>query len=59
MAGDAVAGLTDAPWAAALVAHHAITVYDRFRADPAWDDFFAGDGRRLRDAHPGAAPACP
>ena len=27
-------------WAAALVAHHAVTVYDRYRADPAWSDFF-------------------
>ncbi len=32
--------LTAAPWAAALVAHHAITVYDRFRHDPEWQDFF-------------------
>lgn len=36
-----VARLADRPWAAALVAHHAITVYDRYRADPAWDAFFA------------------
>jgi hypothetical protein len=28
-------------WAAALVAHHAVTVYDRYRPDPAWADFFA------------------
>ena len=28
-------------WAAALVAQHAITVYDRFRPDPAWRSFFA------------------
>lgn len=34
-------GLTDAPWTAALVAHHAISVYDRFRGDPVWDAFFA------------------
>ena len=27
-------------WAAALVAHHAVTVYDRFRSDPAWGQFF-------------------
>jgi hypothetical protein len=27
-------------WAAALVALHAITVYDRYRADPAWTEFF-------------------
>lgn len=36
-----VARLADRPWAAALVAHHAITVYDRYRADPAWEAFFA------------------
>jgi hypothetical protein len=28
------------PWAAALVAHHGATVYDRFRADAAWAGFF-------------------
>ena len=36
-----VARLAPDSWAAALVAHHAITVYDRFRADRAWDAFFA------------------
>lgn len=35
-----VAQLAAAPWAAALVAHHAVSVYDRFRGDPAWDPFF-------------------
>lgn len=30
----------DDPWAAALVAHHAVTVYDRYRPDPAWAEFF-------------------
>ena len=35
-----VARLADDPWAAALVAQHAITVYDRFRSDPAWASFF-------------------
>jgi hypothetical protein len=34
-------GLGDAPWAAALVAHHAISVYDRFRNDTGWTTFFA------------------
>lgn len=29
------------PWAAALVAQHAIAVYDRFRNDPAWAEFFS------------------
>ncbi len=32
---------TDA-WTAGLIAQHAITVYDRFRPDPAWASFFAG-----------------
>ena len=32
----------DDPWAAALVAQHAITVYDRYRCDPEWRPFFAG-----------------
>jgi hypothetical protein len=30
------------PWTAALVAEHAIVVYDRFRAEPEWDPFFSG-----------------
>ncbi len=45
-----VAQLAAAPWAAALVAHHAITVYDRFRLDPAWHDFFPAM-TTLRDDH--------
>jgi hypothetical protein len=28
------------PWAAALVAQHALTIYERFRDDPEWRDFF-------------------
>jgi hypothetical protein len=36
-----VARLGHDPWAAALVAHHAVTVYDRYRSDPAWTSFFA------------------
>lgn len=36
----AVARLQDDPWAAALVAQHAVTVYDRYRADPEWAGFF-------------------
>ena len=35
-----VATLADDPWAAALVAHHAIAVYDRFHGDPSWVPFF-------------------
>ena len=37
-----IARLADDPWAAALVAQHALTVYDRFRGDSAWRSFFAG-----------------
>ena len=36
-----IARLAQEPWPAALVAHHAVTVYDRYRADSAWDEFFA------------------
>ena len=36
-----IARLASDPWAAALVAHHAITVYDRFRSDAGWTSFFA------------------
>jgi hypothetical protein len=35
-----IAELASDPWAAALVAHHAIFVYDRFRPDPEWQEFF-------------------
>src|SRR5687768_1060872 len=38
----AVARLANDPWAAALVAQHALTVYERFRMDAAWATFFAG-----------------
>jgi hypothetical protein len=37
----AIARLAAAPWSAALVAEHAITVYDRYRSDPQWVAFFA------------------
>jgi Protein of unknown function (DUF3891) len=36
-----VSRVSSDPWAAALVAQHAITVYDRFRPDRAWSSFFA------------------
>jgi len=36
------------PWAAALVAQHAMTVYDRYRTDTGWAPFFARM-RALRD----------
>lgn len=37
-----VARLAGDPWAAALVAQHAITVYSHYRADADWVSFFAG-----------------
>lgn len=37
----AIARLDDDPWAAALVAQHAITVYGRFHDDREWSTFFA------------------
>ena len=36
-----IAQLADDPWAAALVAQHALFVYDRFRSDAGWMPFFA------------------
>jgi hypothetical protein len=36
-----VARLANDPWAAALVAQHAIIVYDRFRSEAHWTSFFA------------------
>jgi Protein of unknown function (DUF3891) len=44
-----VARLADDPWAAALVAQHAITVYDRFRSETEWRAFFA-EMETMRDA---------
>lgn len=38
----------DDPWAAALVAHHAVTVYERFRQDESWTAFFR-DMEGMRD----------
>jgi hypothetical protein len=38
----AVARLGDVPWAAALIAQHGVTVYDRFRPQPEWAAYFAG-----------------
>lgn len=45
-----VALLAAAPWSAALVAHHAVTVYDRYRQAPEWLDFFPLM-TALRDEH--------
>ena len=36
-----IARLADDPWAAALVAQHVLTVYDRFRSEAEWTSFFA------------------
>jgi hypothetical protein len=49
-----VARLANDPWAAALVAQHAITVYDRFRSDTEWAPFFA-EMASARDAMLGKA----
>jgi hypothetical protein len=35
-----VARLSADPWAAALVAHHAVAIYDRYRGDEEWKAFF-------------------
>lgn len=45
----AVRHLSMEPWSAALVAQHALTVYDRFRSEEAWADFFT-TMEQLRDA---------
>ena len=44
-----VARLASDPWAAALVAHHAVSVYDRYRGDQEWTSFFA-QMESLRDS---------
>src|SRR5262245_24363460 len=38
----AIQRLQQHPWTAALVAEHAVVVYDRFRSEPEWDPFFSG-----------------
>ena len=53
----AVSRLGSVPYAAALVAQHAVHVYGRFRADPAWGPFFT-TMEQMRDAElRHAAPA--
>lgn len=42
--------LAAAPWAAALVAHHAVSVYGRFHGQAAWEAFFERM-TALRDEH--------
>jgi Protein of unknown function (DUF3891) len=46
----AMAILADEPWAAALVAQHALTAYARLATDPAWPSFFR-EITAARDAH--------
>jgi hypothetical protein len=45
----AVRSLSNDPWGAALVAQHAITVYDRYRTDSEWHGFFR-EMEALRDS---------
>lgn len=53
----AVARLAAAPWAAALVAEHALTVYDRFRGDAEWAPLFAKmEGARADMLRAGGLP---
>jgi hypothetical protein len=49
-----VARLSADPWAAALVAHHALTVYDRYLGDRGWAPFFAAM-TAARDRHIGSS----
>jgi hypothetical protein len=46
--------LRDRPYAAALVAEHALSVYEHYRDRPAWADFFTGM-ENMRDAALAAA----
>jgi len=46
----AAARLAGDPWTAALVAQHAVAVYDRFRADAEWSSFFP-EMRTIRDGY--------
>lgn len=50
-----VARLTAHPYAAALVAQHAMQLFDRYRADPEWAAFF-DRMERASDAHLAATP---
>jgi hypothetical protein len=45
------------PYAAALVAEHALTIYERYRELPEWDPFFAGMEQAREEALARAAPA--
>lgn len=53
-----IAGLAADPWAAALVAQHAITAYERFRQADEWQHFFAAmeRAREVMQKASGIAP---
>lgn len=52
-----IAQLADDPWAAALVAQHALTAYDRFRSDAEWTTFLAEmESARAAMARAGGIP---
>lgn len=46
----AIGRLREDPYAAALVAQHALTAYDRYRGDPEWSAFFSGMERARDEA---------
>ena len=50
-----VARLAHDPWAAALVAQHAIAIFDRYRGDSAWTQFFS-EMEMMRQAMLDAGP---
>jgi hypothetical protein len=51
----AVGRLRTAPWAAALVAEHAIHIFEQYRNDTGWQTFF-GEMERARDTALAAVP---
>ena len=53
-----VALLAEEPWAAALVAQHALTAYERLRGAAEWEAFFA-EMEAARDAHLAASGLVP
>lgn len=53
-----VARMPEQPYAAALIAQHALHIYRRYRGRPAWDAFFA-ELETARDQHLAAAAAAP
>src|SRR4051794_21674184 len=51
-----ISRLAASPYAAALVAQHAVTVYERYRSTPAWSAFFEEMETRRQQALDQAAP---